>query len=234
MRTFSRRLLETLPVHGSIAPLARTLSRPQVAAHLRKSTRTTTTTTITRLRYGQELFAARGLHSTAGLGKREKAQEHVPTSFQDLDVLGSTPVPSTSVDVCMYDGFGLNSGITITDGDGALLVDGEAFTWRPWEITGQMRLLNDKGQFDVPAEAFGVFDMLWPRPDLLIIGTGKSIAPLSPGLKKHISSLGMRLEVLDTRNAASQFNLLATERGVTDVAAVLIPIGWREGVGAAE
>lgn len=58
--------------------------------------------------------------------------------------------------------------------------------------------------------------------------------PLSPELKKHISSLGMRVEVLDTRNAASQFNLLATERGVTDVAAVLIPLGWVEGVGAAE
>ncbi|KAJ4150063.1 hypothetical protein LMH87_010830 [Akanthomyces muscarius] len=227
MRTFTRRLREALPLpRASAAPCPRTVSRPLAASR----PRTTTSTP----RNQQPHFAARSLHTTSRLDKQKKAQEHVPASFKDLDVLGNTPVPSTSVDVCMYDGFGLNSGITITDGDGALLVDGEAFTWRPWAITGAMRLLNDKGQFDVPAEAFGVFDMLWPRPDLLIIGTGKSNVPLSPELKKHISSLGIRLEVLDTRNAASQFNLLATERGVQDVAAVLIPIGWKEGVGAAE
>jgi hypothetical protein len=44
--------------------------------------------------------------------------------------------------------------------------------------------------------------------------------------------MGLRVEVLDTRNAASQFNLLATERGVSVIAAALIPIGWQEGVGA--
>ncbi|KAM3510614.1 hypothetical protein MY11210_005744 [Beauveria gryllotalpidicola] len=202
MRTFTRRLPGAVPLpRASIAPCAKTLSRPLAASRPR-------TTTMT-MRCQQQLFAARSLHTTPLLSKQKKAQEHTPTNFQDLDVLGNTPVPSTSVDVCMYDGFGLNSGITITDGDGALLADGEAFTWRPWEISGEMRLLNDKGEFDVPAEALGVFDMLWPRP-------------------------GMRLEVLDTRNAASQFNLLATERGVADVAAVLIPIGWQEGIGAAE
>lgn len=68
--------------------------------------------------------------------------------------------------------------------------------------------------------------------DLLILGLGPEIRPISPELRRHISSLGMRVEVLDTRNAAAQFNLLATERGVTDVAAALIPIGWKEGVGA--
>lgn len=36
----------------------------------------------------------------------------------------------------------------------------------------------------------------------------------------------MRLEVLDTRNAASQFNLLATERGVQEIAAALVPVGF--------
>lgn len=56
--------------------------------------------------------------------------------------------------------------------------------------------------------------------------------PLSPTTKKYLSSLGLRVEVLDTRNAASQFNLLATERGIEEVAAALIPIGWKEGVGA--
>ena len=68
----------------------------------------------------------------------------------------------------------------------------------------------------------------------MIVGVGPRIAPLSPETRKYISSLGMRIEVLDTRNAAAQFNLLATERGVDDVAAVLIPVGWKEGKGAVE
>jgi NADH dehydrogenase [ubiquinone] 1 alpha subcomplex assembly factor 3 len=65
--------------------------------------------------------------------------------------------------------------------------------------------------------------------DLLIIGTGPSIAMLSPSTRKHINELGIRIEVQDTRNAAAQFNLLATERGVEQVAAALIPVGWKEG-----
>lgn len=68
--------------------------------------------------------------------------------------------------------------------------------------------------------------------DMLILGLGPSIRPISPELRRHIGRLGMRVDVLDTRNAASQFNLLATERGINNIAAALIPIGWKEGVGA--
>jgi NADH dehydrogenase [ubiquinone] 1 alpha subcomplex assembly factor 3 len=63
--------------------------------------------------------------------------------------------------------------------------------------------------------------------DLLILGLGSSMFPLSPETKRQINSLGIRVEVQDTRNAAAQFNLLATERGVTEVAAAMIPIGWK-------
>jgi uncharacterized protein len=56
--------------------------------------------------------------------------------------------------------------------------------------------------------------------------------PLAPETRRLVSELGMRIEILDTRNAAAQFNLLATERGVSNVAAALIPIGWKDGVGA--
>jgi hypothetical protein len=81
-------------------------------------------------------------------------------------VLGNTPAPSTSVDVCFHDGFGLNSNVTIRGGDGALLVAGEAFSWRPWAARGdgQMTILNKKGQVEFSKEAFGVLDLLWPRP----------------------------------------------------------------------
>ena len=64
------------------------------------------------------------------------------------------------------------------------------------------------------------------RVDMLILGLGSSVLPLSPETKRHINSLGIRVDIQDTRNAAAQFNLLATERGVTEIAAALIPIGW--------
>ncbi|CAK7203942.1 hypothetical protein SEUCBS139899_006692 [Sporothrix eucalyptigena] len=152
------------------------------------------------------------------------------TDLTSLDIFGDTPVPSTSVDICYPNGFKLDSGLQTLDGSGMLLVGGEAFVWRPWGA--EKKLYNAKGQWEVDSSAFGLLGLVWPRPDLLILGLGPEIRPLSPETKRYITSLGMRVEVLDTRNAASQFNLLATERGVDDVAAALVPIGWKEGVGA--
>jgi hypothetical protein len=67
--------------------------------------------------------------------------------------------------------------------------------------------------------------------DLLILGLGKEMRPISPRTRQFINSLGIRVDIQDTRNAAAQFNLLATERGVSSVAAAMIPLGWREGKG---
>lgn len=67
--------------------------------------------------------------------------------------------------------------------------------------------------------------------DLLIVGTGPRVAPLAPATREAINALGIRVEVQDTRNAAAQYNLLATERGATQVAAALVPVGWLEGGG---
>jgi NADH dehydrogenase [ubiquinone] 1 alpha subcomplex assembly factor 3 len=166
-----------------------------------------------------------------------------------MDILSSMPAPTSAVDACMDDGFALNSGLKVT-GSGVLLVGGEAFKWRPWARGGRGegttgstgveidvkrpgstggRLLNSKGQFEVDRKAWGVLDLVWPKPDLLILGTGASIRPISPETRRHINDLGVRVEVQDTRNAAAQFNLLATERGVQQVVAALVPIGWREG-----
>ena len=62
---------------------------------------------------------------------------------------------------------------------------------------------------------------------MLILGLGASIYPIAPEVRRYINSLGITVDVQDTRNAAAQFNLLATERGVGSIAAALIPIGWR-------
>ena len=55
--------------------------------------------------------------------------------------------------------------------------------------------------------------------------------PISPKTRGYINSLGIRVDIQDTRNAAAQFNLLATERGDGSVAAALVPLGFKDGVG---
>jgi len=93
----------------------------------------------------------------------EPVPEQAPTTdFESMDVLANAPVPATSVTACLDDGFALDSGVRITGGNGALLVGGEAFAWRPW---GEGKnLVNAKGQWEVPGEVFGLLGVVWPRP----------------------------------------------------------------------
>ncbi|KAL5118591.1 hypothetical protein ACEQ8H_003442 [Pleosporales sp. CAS-2024a] len=161
-----------------------------------------------------------------------RSNEDTQTDFGALDVLRNTIAPATSIDACTSDGFALNNQVRIS-GSGILLIGGEAFRWWPWDTSGQGRrmegrLLNAKGQWEIKEEGWGVLELVYPKPDLLIIGTGPTVTPIAPGVRKHLNGLGIRLEIQDTRNAAAQFNLLATERGVDQVAAALIPIGWKE------
>lgn len=79
-----------------------------------------------------------------------------------MDMLSQAPAPSTSVDICSSDGFKLNSGVSIYDGKGVVLLGGEAFEWQPWGP--DKRLVNAKGQWEVPDGAFGMLDLVWPRP----------------------------------------------------------------------
>jgi NADH dehydrogenase [ubiquinone] 1 alpha subcomplex assembly factor 3 len=179
--------------------------------------------------------SARSLAAPKSKDRGPASKEDTQTDFGALDVLGGMPPPTTGIDACMEDGFALNNGSRIT-GAGVMLVGGEAFKWRPWirEEGGNSniknnKLKNAKGQWEADSMVWGALDLVWPKPDLLILGTGPGILPLSPKTRNDLTELGIRVEVQDTRNAAAQFNLLATERGLQQVAAAFVPIGWREG-----
>jgi hypothetical protein len=84
-------------------------------------------------------------------------------------VLGNIPTPATAVDACLDDGFHLDNGVKITNGDGVLLVAGESFAWRPWQLlknteNPKRSMVNEKGQFELPEEAWGLLSLVWPRP----------------------------------------------------------------------
>jgi len=145
-------------------------------------------------------------------------------------VLGNLPQPGGSIDSCLNNGFNFSSGLTVSGS--VLILGGEVFRWFPTPDGASAPhflspLLNRDGQWEVDRHAFGALDLVWPKPDLLIIGTGRATEPLSPGTKKLLNDMGIRLEVVNTRNAAAQYNLLAVERGIHDIAAVLVPAGWK-------
>ena len=159
------------------------------------------------------------------------SEEDTQTDFRTLDIYSNTTPPATIVDACLYDGFHLNNGLKITKGDGVLLVGGEAFAWRPWGAVGSNNadvLLAGTGALDLStAQMFGIISLINPLPDLLILGTGATTRPVTKKTRELIASLGLKIDIMDTRNAAASFNLLSTERGTEGVAAAMIPVGWK-------
>ena len=58
--------------------------------------------------------------------------------------------------------------------------------------------------------------------EILIIGTGKTLTPLSPDIKDAIRSAGIKMEVMDTGAAVRTLNILLSEDRA--VAAALFPV----------
>ncbi|KAL6309730.1 hypothetical protein BKA93DRAFT_821448 [Sparassis latifolia] len=75
---------------------------------------------------------------------------------------------------------------------------------------------------------FEIFEMVVPKPEILLFGTGQRVAVLPPALHQYLRQTGIQVDVMDTRNACSTYNLLAEEG--RQVAAALLPMSpksWR-------
>ncbi|OAP56226.1 hypothetical protein AYL99_09405 [Fonsecaea erecta] len=164
--------------------------------------------------------------------------------------------PATSIDACTGDGFHLNNGVHTSGGKGIMLVAGEAFVWQPWLYTnssttdtptsktspspstagrggagdhsqGFTAFLDARGLLNFPPSTLGLLALLYPKPDLLLLGTGRRLWMLSRDTRRYLSEeLGIKVDVMDTPNAAAAYNLLVMERGVEEVGAILVPEGW--------
>jgi len=76
---------------------------------------------------------------------------------------------------------------------------------------------------------FEFFETVTPRPEILVLGTGNTLVQPPSVARECLRKLGMQLEVMDTRNACSTYNLL-TEEG-RRVAAALLPLSphpWKK------
>ncbi|KAL9429830.1 hypothetical protein AB3S75_025259 [Citrus x aurantiifolia] len=76
---------------------------------------------------------------------------------------------------------------------------------------------------EITPNSLSIFQLVRPIPEILILGCGRYIEPVDPELRQFIRSTGMKLEAIDSRNAASTYNILNEEGRI--VAAALLPYG---------
>lgn len=116
-------------------------------------------------------------HKPVSHDRGPESKEDTQTNFDALNVLGNIPAPTTAIDACLDSGFHLNNGVKLTNGDGLLLVGGEAFAWRPWKAVegaesdrvAKDAMLNAKRQFELDESVWGLLNLVWPKPGTLAL-----------------------------------------------------------------
>lgn len=106
--------------------------------------------------------------------------------------------------IMLEDGLLLPSSCILHDGN-VFLWDVPQKLWEGWET-----------------ERFEFFESIIPRPEILLFGTGKTLIQPPSAIRSYLTNLGIQLDVMDTRNACSTYNLL-TEEG-RRISAALLPL----------
>lgn len=107
-----------------------------------------------------------------------------------------------------------DTGFTVNgvEYEGSLLCVGNLLmSWKPKKFS------------EITPDSLSLFQIVRPIPEILILGCGRNIQFVDPEVRRFIRSTGIKLEAVDSRNAASTYNILNEEGRV--VAAALLPYG---------
>ncbi|EPQ59035.1 DUF498-domain-containing protein [Gloeophyllum trabeum ATCC 11539] len=126
------------------------------------------------------------------------------------NILASEVPPPVQVSQITPEGIQLADGLVIPSA--CIFLEGKVFLW---DVPQSLWDGWNKDRFEI-------FDTVVPKPDLLLLGTGKSAALPPPSIRSFLSEIGVQMDVMDTRNACSTYNLLSEEG--RRVAAALLPI----------
>ncbi|KAF8806146.1 hypothetical protein BYT27DRAFT_7191451 [Phlegmacium glaucopus] len=115
-----------------------------------------------------------------------------------------------------------DNGILLADGllipGACIFLEGKVYLWNVPELKSSMQTTWSEWA----EERFQIFDVVSPRPEILLLGTGKKLIQPPSFLRAYLGTLGIQLDVMDTRNACSTYNLLSEEG--RRVAAALLPL----------
>jgi len=122
---------------------------------------------------------------------------------------GGPPLPVQVTRVSTA-GIELADGLVVTSS--CIFLGGKVFLWK---VPPTLWNAWDNDRFEI-------FEVTIPKPEILLLGTGLSTIPPPTWMRQHLRRLGIGIEVMDTRNACSTYNLLAEEG--RRVAAALLPL----------
>ncbi|ORY92078.1 hypothetical protein BCR43DRAFT_497753 [Syncephalastrum racemosum] len=153
------------------------------------------------------------------------ANRTVPAEAPGADTFGQTNMlssfnnmfdrgPNVGVEIITKKGFVLSNNVQIEQP--LVLLNGSAFLWRAPE-----------NLFTNPdLEAFKIFEVASPKPELVLFGTGREFQPVPQELRHYFYKLGIQVDQMNTKHAAATYNVLAEEG--RRVAGVLLPIGEKK------
>ena len=163
------------------------------------------------LRFDQDASGSVG--GGGGGGGGEEEEERGKIVVED-DAGNRVAIPELAgkdevVRVGGYTSRGFNvSGVRV--GGGVFLLPSMAMLWDVESVEG------------LTADSLVLPQILIPRMDLLLLGTGKTMARVEDALLDPLRNAGIVVQVMDSANAAATFNFLAEEGRA--VGAALMPI----------
>ncbi|PWN25169.1 hypothetical protein BDZ90DRAFT_234371 [Jaminaea rosea] len=111
------------------------------------------------------------------------------------------------------------TSITLSDGlvlqCPLFLLNGTAFMWDCPSLPPDA-LPNGKGWEEwldegKRKETWAILDAVEPKPEVLLLGTGKTVIPPPPALRRFLNDMGIQVDAQSSHNAASTFNVLQEE-----------------------
>ncbi|WFD29494.1 hypothetical protein MSPP1_000503 [Malassezia sp. CBS 17886] len=150
---------------------------------------------------------------------RNRVQDDIDDATPFVNVLEDDSLPIRIAKVTPTKIY-LRSGLVLPST--CIFINGKAFVWTPPRIDPQAAMPNGGGWEAWSNDIWTLLEITAPRPEILVLGTGDTVLPIPQRIRAYLHSLGIQLDVQNTRNACSTFDLLS-EEGRT-VAAALLPI----------
>lgn len=131
----------------------------------------------------------------------------LPSSLREYDLFGDEEDSIERANIGGYslDGFEVND---IWFRGHVLVLPSIALLWKPVKDKQETDLV---GPDEIEVDSLELLRMIWPKPDILVLGTGARFAMAPPHIKEFCDSLDIAVEAMSSNMAIGTFNILNQE-----------------------